>query len=92
MTKTDLHWEISSVAYQIEDFKAALRLETNTDKRKELNEMIGGLKKIYITLREKLDNGEYEEDEDDKYEIQRWLDHEEDARIAGAYAACSGSY
>ena len=97
MTKTELQFEISAAAYDIEDYKAFLRLETDPKKRKELNDLIEETKKQYIALREKLDNGEYEEDEEDeededKYAIQRWLDHEEDARIAETYASCSGSY
>lgn len=92
VTKTELQFEISAAAYDIEDYKAFLRLETDPKKRKELNDLIEETKKQYIALREKLDNGEYEEDEEDKYAIQRWLDHEEDARIAETYASCSGSY
>ena len=95
MTKTQLEFEISAAAYDIEDYKAFLRAETDPKKRKELNDLIEEAKKQYIELREKLDNGEYEDDQDeegDKYAIQRWLDHEEDARIAETYASCSGSY
>ena len=94
VTKTELQFEISAAAYDIEDYKASLRLETDSKKRKELNDLIEETKKQYIALREKLDNGEYEEDEEDedKYAIQRWLDHAEDARIAETYASCSGSY
>ncbi len=92
MTKTDLQCEISAAAYDIEDYKAFLRLETDPKKRKELNDLIEETKKQYIALREMLESGQYEEDEEDKYAIQRWLDHEEDARIAETYASCSGSY
>jgi hypothetical protein len=94
MTKLDLQCEISGLAYDIEDFKAAIKLEMDTEKRKKLNCAIEEFKKRYVMLRAMLDNGEYEEDEEDDYEERaaRWQMVDEDARVAEAYASCSGSY
>jgi hypothetical protein len=93
VTKTDLQCEISGLAYDIEDFKAALKLEMDVEKRKKMNWAIEEFKKEYIKLRAMLDNGEFEDDEDDDYEATlRWQMAEENGRIAEAYASCSGSY
>ena len=94
VTKTDLQCDISGLACDIEDFKAALKLETDVEKRKKMNWAIEEFKKEYIKLRAKLDNGEYDEDEEDDYEERaaRWQMAEENARIAETYASCSGSY
>jgi len=92
MTKIDLQCEISGLVYDIEDFKAAMKLEMDTDKRKKLNWAIEEFKKRYIMLREMLDSGEYEENEEDEEQVSRWQMAEENARIAGVYASCSGSY
>lgn len=92
VTKTDLQSDISMLAYDIEDFKAALKLETDVEKRKKMNWAIEEFKKEYIKLRAKLDSGDYEEDEDDYEATLRWQMAEENGRIAEAYASCSGSY
>ena len=92
MTKTDLQCKISMVAYDIEDFKAALRLTTDSNMRRELNNNIETAKLLYINLRNKLDKGEYEEDDDDWYEFHRWQDQEKNARIKAACASCTGSH
>lgn len=94
VTKTDLESEISMLAYDIEDFKAAMKLETDVEKRKKMNWAIEEFKKRYIMLRAMLDNGEYEDDEDDEYEERaaRWQMAEENGRIAEVYASCGGSY
>lgn len=92
MTKSDLQCKISMVVYDIEDFKAAMRLATDSDLRKEINNSIETAKKLYIELRAKLDNGEYEEDEDDWRELHRQHDLEKNARIKAACASCTGSY
>jgi hypothetical protein len=92
VTKIDLQCEISGLAYDIEDFKAAMLLETDTEKRKKLNWAIEEFKKRYIVLREQLERGEYEEDHEYEAQVERWQMAEENARIAEAYAACSGSH
>jgi hypothetical protein len=92
MSKTDLQCEISAAAYDIEDIKAAIKLSTDSEKRKQLNEALGYAKKQYIILREMLDCGEYTEDEEYEEQVSRWQMAEENARIAEAYASCSGSY
>lgn len=92
VTKTDLQSDISMLAYDIQDFKAAIKLETDAEKRKKLNWAIEEFKKRYVLLRAMLENGEYEEDEDDYESTLRWQMAEENGRIAEAYASCSGSY
>jgi hypothetical protein len=92
MTKTDLQCEISGLAYDIEDIKAVLRLSTDSEKRKQLNEALECAKKQYIILREMLESGEYEEDHEYEDQVSRWQMAEENARVAEAYASCSGSY
>jgi len=92
MTKTDLQCEISGMAYEIEDIKAAIKLSTDSEKRKQLNDALGYAKKQYIILREMLESGEYVEDEEYEDQMSRWQMAEENARIAEVYASCSGSY
>jgi hypothetical protein len=92
MTKTDLQSEISGMAYEIEDIKEEIKRATNTEKRKKLNEELEYAKKQYIILREMLESGEYEEDEEYEDQVSRWQMAEENARVAEVYASCSGSY
>ena len=92
MTKTDLQSEISMLAYDIEDFKAAMKLEADVEKRKKMNWAIEEFKKRYVLLRAMLENGEYEEDEEDYEATLRWQMAEENGRVAEVYASCSGSY
>lgn len=92
VTKSDLQCEVSSLAYDIEDFKAAIKLEMDVEKRKKMNWAIEEFKKRYIMLRAMLDNGEYEEDEENYETTLRWQMAEENGRVAEVYASCGGSY